>query len=135
MLDHRDRRLADRLAECVPEGLDVIWETSGHHDFDLVAGAASPGARVLVTAASAPASEVPWPRLYTRDVQVLGFVISRASVADLAAAAHALGDLASRGLLTTRITEVLPLDRTAAVHRRMEAGEVSGRILLRPGRG
>jgi NADPH2:quinone reductase len=30
------------------------------------------------------------------------------------------------------VHEVLPLDQTAAAHRKMDAGEVFGRIVLRP---
>ena len=132
VFDYRDERLHDRVARAAPYGVDVVWETSGHHDLTLVTRVSAVGARVLVTAAATPTSQVPWPQLYTRDVRMLGFVISRASVADLAGAASAINRMLGRGLLTARIADVLPLARTADAHRRIEAGEVSGRLVLRP---
>lgn len=41
-----------------------------------------------------------------------------------------LRDLAERGVLTPRVAEVLPVERAADAHRRMEAGGVRGRIVL-----
>lgn len=132
VLDYRDQQLAERVAEAAPEAVNIVWDTSGHHDFGLVATAGAPGARVLVTAATSPSSSVPLPQLYTRDVSVLGFVISRASVEDLVAAASLINDMLSHRLLTTQITEVLPLEQTEQAHQRLEAGKVSGRVVLRP---
>jgi NADPH:quinone reductase-like Zn-dependent oxidoreductase len=39
---------------------------------------------------------------------------------------------AARGALRTVVHEVLPLDQAASAHRRMDAGEVFGRIVLTP---
>ena len=41
-----------------------------------------------------------------------------------------LADLAARGVLTLRIAEVLPAERAAEAHRRLEAGGVRGRLVL-----
>ncbi len=115
-------------------GVDVYWDTPGLHDMDTAAPLLSPGARYLVTAARLPSPDaptpVPWGRLYTRDVSLLGFVISRASVHDLAAAAGRINQLLPAGRLTARIAEVLPLEATADAHRRIEAGGVRGRLLV-----
>ncbi|HET7304823.1 MAG TPA: hypothetical protein VFJ12_09795, partial [Segeticoccus sp.] len=53
------------------------------------------------------------------------------SVPQLAEAAALVDDLLRRGLLTTRIADMLPLARTAEAHRRIERG-VRGRLLLHP---
>jgi len=68
--------------------------------------------------------------LYTRDIDVVGFVISRATVSQLAEAAALVSDLLRRGLLTARIADELPLAQTADAHRRIEQGGVRGRLLL-----
>lgn len=130
VVDYRDRGLAARIRDFAPEGVDAYWETSGHHDFDLVSAVVAPGATVLVTAASEPSSVVPLPRLYTSDVRLVGFVISRAGVSDLRAASEVINRLAGDGSLTARIAAVLPLSRTAEAHRRVEAGSVHGRLLI-----
>ncbi len=41
-----------------------------------------------------------------------------------------LADLVSKGVLTLRVAEVLPADRAAEAHRRLEAGGVRGRLVL-----
>jgi NADPH2:quinone reductase len=46
----------------------------------------------------------------------------------------ALLEAATRGDLTPVVHDVLPLDRAADAHRRMDAGSVFGRIVLVPGR-
>lgn len=132
VLDYR-ADLTTRLKEAMPNGADIFWDTSGHHDFDLAAEVAATGARVVLSAVSGrdePA--LPVRRLYTRDLALVGFVISRASVAELAAAAELINDMLVRDQLPVRITETVPLSATAEVHRRLETGTVRGRVLLRP---
>jgi NADPH:quinone reductase-like Zn-dependent oxidoreductase len=41
-----------------------------------------------------------------------------------------LADLAAKGVLTLRIAEILPAERAAEAHRRLEAGGVRGRLVL-----
>lgn len=89
--------------------------------------------RVLVTAANDGDTPAPLPRLYQRDVSVVGFVISRARVEDLVDAARLINRMLVDGELSARIADELPLSETEAAHRRMEAGGVSGRLLLHVG--
>jgi NADPH2:quinone reductase len=42
-----------------------------------------------------------------------------------------LADLVTEGVLTLRVAEVLPVDRAAEAHRRLEAGGVRGRLVLK----
>lgn len=127
--DYHAPDLAGWLAAHTPNGVDVIWETSGHHDFTLVASVAAPGARVLVTA-TAGDPPVPLFPLYTKDVSVRGFVISRARADDLAAAATLTNHMLAAGALRPRIAERLPLSEAARAHRLIEAGGVRGRLVL-----
>jgi NADPH:quinone reductase-like Zn-dependent oxidoreductase len=131
-VDFGDPHLGERLAELAPDGLDIVWDTSGHHELIGEAGMLAPGARLVVTAAGRPEFGVPLKAMYQRDVSVIGFVLSRATSAQLASAAALINRMLSGGRLTTRISERLPLGETAAVHRRIEAGEVDGRIVLYP---
>lgn len=132
VLDYRDPHLSEQLQAAAPTGVDVFWDTSGHHDFELVAQVIAVGGRVLLTAGAARPVQLPVNALYTKDVDLLGFVISRASVSDLAAAAELINDMLAAGALTARVSDVLPLSATADVHARLEAGQVGGRLLLRP---
>jgi NADPH:quinone reductase-like Zn-dependent oxidoreductase len=92
---------------------------------------AAPGGRILITAGREPQPPTPlWP-LYTNDISVTGFVISRAATAELAAAARAINDRLSSGAdFALTISDVLPLDQTAQAHTRVESGE-SGRIVIK----
>lgn len=133
VVDYRDPELVERLRAAAPGGYDVHWDTSGHHDLGAAVSLVRGGGRVLLTAAG-PEARVPLPvgAAYTKDVSLLGFVISNASVDDLAAAARAVNQRLADGTLRARVAEELPLAATAEAHRRIEAGGVSRRLVLRP---
>jgi NADPH:quinone reductase-like Zn-dependent oxidoreductase len=60
-----------------------------------------------------------------------GFVISNASVTDLAEAAQLINRLLAQGILRIRVAEVMSLDDAAQAHRMVESRQVKGRIVLR----
>lgn len=133
VLDYRDPDLTQACAQAAPEGFDLVWDTSGHHDGEFIAAVTAPGGRVLITAAAAASTPLPLGRLYTKDVSLIGFVMSHASADQLARAEKGLAPVLEPGTprsLTTSITEVLDLSEAARAHRMMEAGKVRGRIVL-----
>lgn len=129
VVDYRSPDLSERIAAAAPDGVDVYWDTSGTNDTEVAAAVLKPGGRMLVTAARTPVTVALAP-LYTHDITIDGFVISRASAAEFAQAAELINTMLAAGRLTTRITERLPLARAADAHRLMEDGEVDGRLLL-----
>lgn len=129
VVDYRSPDLVDRIGAQAPDGVDVYWDTSGTNDTDVAAAVLRPGGRMLVTAARAPVTVALAP-LYTRDIAIDGFVISRASAAELAQAAGLINTMLATGALTTRITRRLPLADAAQAHQLLERGEVDGRLLL-----
>jgi NADPH:quinone reductase-like Zn-dependent oxidoreductase len=130
--DYADPDLAGALLRQAPSGLDIFWDTSGRQDLALAAEVLRPGGRLLVTAGLGARTTLPVGALYTKDVTVLGFVISRASASELAKAAELINELTAAGLLTTRIAGDLPLAAAAKAHEQIEAGQIHGRLLLRP---
>ncbi len=132
VVDDRAADLAGQLRTAAPGGVDVFWDTSGGNDFRVAAAVMVDGGRVLVTAARTPSPEMSWAPLYTHDVTVQGFVLSRATVPQLAAGAALINRLTTDGTLTTRIAERYPLADAAAAHRRIETGPVDGRVLVLP---
>jgi NADPH:quinone reductase-like Zn-dependent oxidoreductase len=88
-------------------------------------------AYIVLIAGWGTAAALPVSSLYVRDGRVLGFVISNASVTELAEAAAAINRMLADGSLPARVTDVLPLEQAAEAHRRMEAG-LKGRLVLRP---
>jgi hypothetical protein len=71
--------------------------------------------------------------IYLRDLSVLGFVISNASAADLAAAARWISDRHGRGGLRPRGGRTLGLAETAEAHRQVAEG-VRGQVVIQPWR-
>jgi NADPH:quinone reductase-like Zn-dependent oxidoreductase len=86
--------------------------------------------RIVLLAGGQQRLTLPAGPLYTRDRRILGFAISNAAAADLAAAAAALNRLLATGALPVRVHGVWPLERVADAHRAVAAG-VRGRIVLR----
>ena len=67
-----------------------------------------------------------------RDIRLLGFVLSKASVIDLATAARMINTRLAQGGLRPRHRWVLLLDDTVRAHRYIEERCVRGRVLIVP---
>jgi hypothetical protein len=67
---------------------------------------------------------------YTRDIRLIGFVISLATADELADAAATINRHLSGGSLPPRVAEVFDLEQTAAAHARVEA-RAPGRSVIR----
>lgn len=130
VLDYRDPALTDRLRAVAPDGIDVYVDTSGRLDLDLAVDVLAFRGRIVCLAGLGQRPALPVGPLYTRDGRIVGFVISRAGVDELAEAARAVNRFLAAGGLMTRIREALPLDRSAEAHRLVEEG-VRGRVVLR----
>lgn len=145
VLDYRSPTLATELAAAVAgqaaagsgrTGVDVYVETSGKHDFAQAIGSLAKGGRIILLAGVEAESPLPVGKLYTRDGRLLGFVISNASVAELARSAACVNELLAGGLLRPRQIEVMPLAQLARAHRLLESGQVRGtRLVLVPDGG
>lgn len=130
VIDYRSPDLAAQLREACPVGADVVIDTAGHNDLTAAVDLLATRGRIVLLAGGDARPVLPVGPLYFKDGSVLGFVISRASVADLAAAARAINDLLPTGRLVGRRVERLPLSHTAEAHRRMEAGQLHGRRVV-----
>lgn len=134
VLDYRDPEMIEQIRAAAPDGLDVHWDTSGHHDLDAAVGLMAGGGRILLTATGPkPLVELAVGAAYPHDVSLLGFAISNATSTDLAVAARVINQQMADRRLTARIADTLPLAEAAEAHRRVEQGLVpGGRLILRP---
>jgi NADPH:quinone reductase-like Zn-dependent oxidoreductase len=127
--DYAADDVAERITAVAPGGVDVYWDTSGHAELNDVVATLRPGGTIVVTAGRRlqPPTSL-WP-LYTNDITVTGFVISRATVDDLAHAARAINSLLRRHGSPVEISTVVPLDETARAHQLVES-RVRGRVVI-----
>lgn len=115
--------------------VDVHVDTTGRVDLADACATLRTGGRVLVVAGGERSTALPGT-FYTRDISVLGFVISRASVGQLADAARWINALLGRGWRLP--VETMRLSATREAHRRAEQGDVPrvsgahGRLVLLP---
>jgi len=131
VFDYDQPNLADRVLGVAPGGVDLLWDTSGHSQLAAVAPMVADGGQILITAGREPQAPTRlWP-LYTRDISVLGFVISLATSAELADAARAINRRLAGPGFAIRIAGVLPLARIAEAHATVEEGRSRGRIVIR----
>ncbi len=130
VLDYRDPDLAARLRAACPDGVDLYLDTAGVNDLTTAVDLLAFRGRIVLLAGATTRPELPVGPLYMKDGAVAGFVISRATPDELAAAARATNRLLAAGLLRPRVVETAPLSAAAAAHRRIEAGELRGRRLV-----
>nr|WP_300047102.1 NADPH:quinone reductase [uncultured Nocardioides sp.] len=132
VLDYRDPDLATQIAISAPDGVDVWWDNSGRNDLAQALPLMRQGGRVVVMAGMGSMPQFRAGDLYTRDLRILGFAISNASVPDLAQAARVINDLLSDDRLRVRTGSVLDLSRAREAHELMEAGGHVGRVVVTP---
>ncbi|ARP72893.1 NADPH:quinone reductase [Streptomyces pluripotens] len=128
--DYADPRLTEHLRSRCPRGIDVHLDTSGRNDLGTAVELLAPRGRIVLLAGARTHPVLPAGALYTKDGSIRGFVISRATTAELGEVAGALNRLLPTGRLRARRTQTLPLPAAAEAHRRMEAGELHGKRLI-----
>lgn len=132
VFDYHDPDLFGLLRDAAPEGYGIWWDNGGHHDFAATLPLMRQGGSIVVAAGMSAAPTLPIGQLYLHDISIHGFVISNASVDDLAAAAQAINGMLADGRLTARVAERLPLSEARRAHELMESGSAKGRVLVTP---
>ena len=131
--------LAERILEATGgSGCDVVVDGVGGPLFEPSLTALALGGRyVIAGAASQQPSRLDARHLLVRGQTISGFMLPRVIEEDPEEPGRTLGllcDLVRAGELDP-LTEVLPLERAAEAHRRIEARQAIGKIVLAAGKG
>lgn len=115
--------------------IDVLVDTTGRLDYREITELLAPRGRAVPMAGTGRRIDLDQWRFYTRELQLLGFIMSAMTVDELAAAAHWL----TVSPLCVAVGAVLPFAEAARAHELVERGEVphtadglAGRLVLRP---
>jgi NADPH:quinone reductase-like Zn-dependent oxidoreductase len=123
----------DRRNPNLPSEVDLYVDCAGANDLETAVGLLAARGRVVLLAGAATRPTLPVGPLYTNDCSIMGFVISHATVDELADAAAHLNALLPTGLLKPRVVEEHPLTAMAETHKRLEEGALHGRrVVLHP---
>ncbi|MQA07478.1 MAG: zinc-binding dehydrogenase [Pseudonocardiaceae bacterium] len=130
VFDYRDSSLRERIRQACPNGIDCYIDSYGKNDLTAAVDLLAYRGRIVLLAGVHTKPALPVGQLYMKDGSVRGFVISHATVTELADAAHTINRLLVDDRLRPRATESMPLSDAAEAHRRMESGELHGKRLI-----
>ena len=129
-LDYRDPDLAGLIRRAAPDGVDLYLDTSGRNDLETAVDLLAYRGRIVLLAGATARPVLPAGALYMKDGSIAGFVISRATAAELGDVARDLNRLLLVGALRPRSIERRPLADIADVHHAIEAGKLHGKRVV-----
>lgn len=134
VFDFGDPDLARQVLDAAPGGADIHWDTSGRMPLKEMAPMTATGGKIIITAGMRPqppdTSLLP---LYTRDISVIGFVISLATVSELADAARAINRRLTDGGFGMKPAATMSLSQSTKAHALVEARQTP-RAIIQVGR-
>ncbi|MFD3519833.1 zinc-binding dehydrogenase [Streptomyces sp. NPDC058653] len=129
-------RLGNGTADDAPSAYDVIIDVAAGEHMPAFFDRLNPNGRLVAVGAVAgqpPASfGAKLMADFQRSLSIATFSAATVPEAERRAVRAEHFEAASRAELTAVVHEVLPLDRATEAHRKMDAGEVFGRIVLTP---
>ncbi|HET9981271.1 MAG TPA: NADPH:quinone reductase [Ktedonobacterales bacterium] len=139
VFDYDDPHLEDAVRAVAPDGVNIVWNTSGHDNLEMEVGLLARGGCLVLMAGMKQRPAFPVGPFYTKGARAVGFTITAATSRQLAAAAEAINALLAAGRLTMRIAQTYTLAEAAEAHRLVEgsgpAGKAKGRVIVVPERG
>jgi NADPH:quinone reductase len=121
------------------DGVDVLVDTTGHMSLSEVPRFVNPRGRVVLIAGKDRRIDLDQWQFYTRELQLLGFIMSAMTAGELAAAAAWINHRYAQSPLDVSVGRVLNFSDAALAHTLMECGErprlpdhTVGRLVLRP---
>ncbi len=136
VIGYHRQPIGEALADLLPEGANVFWETRREPDFDLAVGALAERGRMVLMAGRDARPPFPVGPFYVKECSLHGMVMFKASPAEVAAAAADTNRWLEAGRLQANVSQRLSLEQAAEAHRMQEAatlhgnGDLAGKIVL-----
>ena len=130
--------IAEATRKAAPDGVNVFWETRHSPDFDTVVEVLARRGRMVLMAGRDARPEFPVGPFYVNEFSLHGFVMFKASPAEMGEAARDINRWLESGKLRANIGKTFPLSDAAEAHRQQEAatvegkGGLAGKIVLTP---
>ncbi|MDR7076050.1 D-arabinose 1-dehydrogenase-like Zn-dependent alcohol dehydrogenase [Neobacillus niacini] len=128
LLVGKDEEFSKKVLEVTDGyGVDVVIDNVGSHVFNSVRKSLAVGGRwILVGQLTGAFVSFNPAQLFSKNIHLLSATsTTRQQLIDSL-------DLVKRGLVSPHISATYPLESAAEVHRMMESGTITGRILLKP---
>ncbi|MFI4875008.1 MAG: NADPH:quinone reductase [Blastopirellula sp. JB062] len=135
---YQSENVAERIAALAPDGVDVFWETQREPDFDLIVGSLAEKGRIVLMAGRDARPQFPVGPFYVKQARMYGFVMFKASAAEMRVCGEQIGRWLAEGKLRSQIGAELPLCEAAQAHQLQEAKtlhreqQFAGKIILHP---
>lgn len=136
--NYHQPELAERLRERFPQGVDLAWTTSRQPDLEFLVSMLAERGTIVLMAGRDAKPVFPVGPFYTKQCQMVGVIMFKATPAELAKAAEDISRWMGSGALRAPIAQRLPLAQAAEAHRLQQAAtvdlarELSGKIVLIP---
>ena len=134
VINYKTEAVADRVRELTEgQGVDRVIEldvaVNGALDLDIL----RPGGELVAYGSSPKPLDLPFPVLLAKNLQIKFFMVYHLASADRARATGALQRMLARGDLQHHIAARLPLADIVRAHEAVEAGQLTGNLVLRVG--
>lgn len=120
VIDYNHQNLEEGIFKLAPHGVDVYFDTSGRYNLNVATEILKKRGKIIIIAGISNISTLPMGKLYTKDINLIGFVISNATVFELEEAAMYVNSMMSKGKLKAKSIEIKKLSNAKQEHINME---------------
>jgi NADPH2:quinone reductase len=130
VINYHQEPIGDATKRLAPDGVNVFWETRRMPDFDMAIDVMAPRGRMVVMAGRDSRPEFPVGPFYVKECSVHGFVMFKATAAEMKRCAEDINKWMAEEKLVANIAHTLPLHDAAEAHRIQESDRAGGKIVL-----
>jgi len=136
VINYQRESIAERLREEAPGGVNLFWETRREPDFDLAVECLAQRGRMIIMAGRDARPVFPVGPFYVKECTVTGFVMFKATPAEMRECADQMNQWMETGRLKANIGASFTMDQIAAAHELQEnatlhhSAELAGKIVI-----